>query len=64
MSTITAVENVSLDGVMQAPGRPDEDLRGGFAHGGWAVPYNDDVSARVAGEGLARDGAMLFGRFT
>lgn len=64
MSTITAVENVSLDGVMQAPGRPDEDPRGGFAHGGWAVPYNDEVGMRVAGEGLAREGAMLFGRFT
>jgi|SRR5215217_265176 len=64
MRTITAVENVSLDGVMQAPGHPDEDRRGGFAHGGWAVPYNDEVSARIAGEGLARPGAMLFGRVT
>jgi acyl-coenzyme A thioesterase PaaI-like protein len=49
MSRITAVENVSLDGVMQAPGQPDEDRRGGFAHGGWAVAYSDDVSARIAG---------------
>ena len=64
MPKITAVENVSLDGVMQAPGRPDEDTRGGFAHGGWAMPYNDEVSAGIAAEGLASEGAMLFGRFT
>ena len=38
MRKIAAVESISLDGVMQAPGRPDEDERGGFAHGGWAVP--------------------------
>ena len=38
---VVVVESVTLDGVMQAPGRPDEDERGGFAHGGWAVPYDD-----------------------
>ena len=36
MRRITAIEHLTLDGVMQAPGRPDEDERGGFAHGGWA----------------------------
>ena len=36
MGRIVAVESVTLDGVMQAPGRPDEDGRGGFPHGGWA----------------------------
>ncbi|MEJ2305551.1 MAG: hypothetical protein P8Y14_28865 [Anaerolineales bacterium] len=41
MGKITVVNNVTLDGVMQAPARPDEDTRGGFAHGGWAIPYQD-----------------------
>lgn len=66
MTKITAIESVTLDGVMQAPGSPDEDTRGGFAHGGWAQPYNDEVSMRVASEGMAsgEGGAMLFGRVT
>ena len=64
MATITAVESVTLDGVMQAPGSPDEDPRGGFAHGGWAQPYNDEVSMRIATQGMASEGAMLFGRVT
>jgi dihydrofolate reductase len=64
MATITAVESVTLDGVMQAPGAPDEDTRGGFAHGGWAQPYADEVQMREMGEGMAREGGMLFGRST
>jgi dihydrofolate reductase len=64
MRKITVVNNVTLDGVMQAPGRPDEDTRGGFAHGGWAQPYNDEVMGRVMGEGMSRRGALLFGRRT
>jgi dihydrofolate reductase len=56
--------SVTLDGVMQAPGRPDEDRRGGFEHGGWAVPYGDEVMAGVAGEGMANPGSLLFGRRT
>jgi dihydrofolate reductase len=50
--------------VMQAPGRPDEDRRGGFEHGGWAQPYNDPVMASVAAEGMASTGPLLFGRRT
>jgi dihydrofolate reductase len=61
---IVAVENVTLDGVMQAPGRPDEDTRDGFAHGGWAVPYNDEVMGRAMGERMATEGALLLGRRT
>ena len=64
MRKITVFNSVSLDGVMQAPGRPDEDRRGGFEHGGWALSYADPVMASVAGEGMARGGAMLFGRRT
>jgi len=64
MRTITVFNSVSLDGVMQAPGRPDEDRRDGFRHGGWAVSYADPVMASFAGEGLAREGGLLFGRRT
>jgi dihydrofolate reductase len=56
--------SLTLDGVMQAPGRPDEDRRGGFEHGGWAQPYNDPVMASVAAEGMANGGALLLGRRT
>lgn len=56
--------NVSLDGVVQAPGRADEDRRDGFSHGGWATPYFDSVMARVAGEGMSSMPALLFGRRT
>ena len=64
MGKIVVVNHVTLDGVMQAPGRPDEDLRGGFQHGGWALPYNDAVMGRVMAEGMAKGGALLFGRRT
>jgi dihydrofolate reductase len=56
--------NLTLDGVMQAAGRPDEDLRGGFEHGGWALPYNDPVMGRVMGERMAQGGPLLLGRRT
>lgn len=64
MATITVFESVTLDDVMQAPGRPDEDPRGGFADGGWAAPYQDEVAGRFAAEGMAHGGALLFGRRT
>lgn len=58
------MENVTLDGVMQAPGGADEDTRGGFRHGGWAHPYADHVMAETMGKGMSDDGVMLFGRRT
>jgi dihydrofolate reductase len=64
MRKVTVTNNISLDGVMQAPGRPDEDTRGGFQRGGWALPYNDPVMGRVMGEGMAHTGALLLGRRT
>ncbi|SFT71807.1 Dihydrofolate reductase [Geodermatophilus amargosae] len=64
MGTISIVENVSLDGVVQAPGSPDEDTRGGFSRGGWFAPYPDAVLGEVMGRGMAGEGAMLFGRRT
>lgn len=56
--------SLSLDGVMQAPRRPDEDVRGGFSRGGWTLPYADEVMARVMGEGMANSGPLLLGRRT
>jgi dihydrofolate reductase len=64
MRKVVVFNSVTLDGVMQAPGRADEDRRDGFAHGGWAVPYNDPVMGRVAAEGMANAGPLLFGRRT
>jgi dihydrofolate reductase len=64
MSKIVAFTSLTVDGVMQAPGRPDEDRRGGFAHGGWALPYADSVLGAVSGGSMASTGALLFGRRT
>jgi dihydrofolate reductase len=64
MRKVSVTINLSLDGVMQGPGRPDEDTRGGFQRGGWALPYNDPVMGRVMGEGMAHTGALLLGRRT
>jgi dihydrofolate reductase len=64
MSKIIVNNLLTLDGVMQAPGRPDEDTRGGFTHGGWATPYADAVMGAKAAEGMANTGALLFGRRT
>jgi dihydrofolate reductase len=64
MRRVVVTMNVTLDGVMQAPGRADEDVRGGFAHGGWALPYDDAIKAEAMGRGMAQTGAMLFGRRT
>ena len=55
---------LTLDGVMQAPGAPDEDREGGFAHGGWQVPYFDDVGGRLVTEGIADADGFLLGRKT
>jgi dihydrofolate reductase len=64
MGRVVVTEGVTLDGVMQAPGRPDEDPRDGFRYGGWAVPYNDPVMGEVMGAGMSRTGALLLGRRT
>jgi len=64
MGKIVVNVSLTLDGVMQAPGRADEDTRGGFQHGGWAIPYFDPVMAGVAAEGMAKMPALLLGRRT
>jgi dihydrofolate reductase len=61
---VVVIEHVTLDGVMQAPGRPDEDERGGFEHGGWAHARTDEVMGRQMGERMAKGGPLLFGRRT
>jgi dihydrofolate reductase len=64
MARISLFQSVTLDGVIQGPGRPDEDTRGGFAHGGWGQGYQDEVSMQFAAEGMSKDGALLFGHRT
>jgi dihydrofolate reductase len=69
MAKVIVVNHVTLDGVMQAPARPDEDTRGGFEHGGWAIAGNDEVMGRKMGERMARGegmarGGLLLGRRT
>ncbi len=64
MAKLLVVEMLSLDGVMQAPGGPDEDRSGGFEHGGWAMPYFDEVAGEGASKSMAETGAFLFGRKT
>jgi dihydrofolate reductase len=64
MRTITVFNHLTLDGVMQAPGRPDEDTRGGFKHGGWATSRNDDVMNEVIGSSMTDIGGLLLGRRT
>jgi dihydrofolate reductase len=65
MAQIVAFESITLDGVMQGPGRPDEDTRGGFTHGGWAAPYSDTPEqGRAVAESMSTTGAMLLGRRT
>jgi len=55
---------LTLDGVMQAPGGPDEDREGGFVHGGWQAPYADEVMGRLVTEGFADADGFLLGRKT
>lgn len=64
MRKVVVVEWMTLDGVVQAPGQPDEDRDGGFEHGGWHLPYFDDTSRAWVVQGYAEAGGFLFGRRT
>jgi dihydrofolate reductase len=64
MGRVIVMNGVTLDGVMQGPGRPDEDTRDGFEHGGWAIPGGDEAMVAKMGERMGGDRAFLFGRRT
>ena len=64
MRKVLVTAFVTLDGVMQAPGGPDEDREGGFEHGGWAVPHFDESLIRTVAEFTSRADALLLGRKT
>src|SRR6185503_6247849 len=64
MRKIITITHVTLDGIMQAPGGPEEDPTGGFTHGGWSMPYGDDASGEVLGKIMAGEFDLLLGRRT
>src|SRR5438552_11578015 len=64
MGKVIVMNHLTLDGVMQGPGRPDEDTRDGFERGGWGVPYSDEAMVAEMGERMGGDRAFLFGRRT
>ncbi|MEV8030473.1 dihydrofolate reductase family protein [Streptomyces sp. NPDC086182] len=64
MGKLTLTAFVTLDGVHQAPGGPEEDRSGGFDHGGWSVPYGDEDFGRFVTDGFSRVDAFLLGRRT
>ena len=64
MRKVIVSEFLTLDGVTQAPGLPDEDRSGGFVHGGWQVPLMDEEAGSAITEGLAATGGLLLGRVT
>ncbi len=64
MGNVIVMNHITLDGVMQGPGRPDEDTREGFERGGWAAPRGDETIAAKMGERMGASFAFLFGRRT
>jgi dihydrofolate reductase len=64
MRKLVVLSFVSMDGVMQAPGGPEEDVSGGFKYGGWTVPYFDDFMGKVMEEQMGRPFDLLLGRRT
>ena len=64
MRKIIVLEFVSLDGVMQAPGGPKEDISGGFKYGGWTFPFFDEFSGKVMEEQMSKSFELLLGRTT
>jgi dihydrofolate reductase len=64
MSRVVVINFISLDGIIQAPLRADEDTDGGFAHGGWVQPFMDETVAAFMGGATSRAAGLLLGRRT
>jgi len=64
MSKVVAIEQITLDGVMQGPARPDEDTRDGFEYGGWAAARGDPAMVEVPGARMGSSWSLLVGRTT
>jgi dihydrofolate reductase len=64
MSRVVVINFISLDGIIQAPLRADEDVDGGFAHGGWVQPFMDETVATFMGGATSRAAGLLLGRRT
>jgi dihydrofolate reductase len=64
MRKIIVLSFISLDGVMQAPGGPEEDTSGNFKYGGWTVPYFDEEAGKLMGEQMTKPFDLLLGRKT
>jgi hypothetical protein len=64
MRKLTVLEHISMDGVIQAPGGPEEDTSGGFAYGGWIAPYSDEVLGTALRRQMNTPFDLLLGRIT
>lgn len=64
MRKVIVLEHISLDGIIQAPGGPDEDTSGGFAYGGWVAPYSDEVLGTALRKQMNASFDLLLGRTT
>ena len=64
MRKIVVLSFISLDGIIQAPGGPEEDSSGGFKYGGWTVPFSDEYSGKLMGEQMSMPFDLLLGRNT
>ncbi len=64
MRKVVVLEHISLDGVIQAPGGPDEDTSGGFRYGGWIAPYSDEIGGTLLRRQMNLPFDLLLGRKT
>jgi hypothetical protein len=64
MRKVIVLEHITLDGVIQAPGGPDEDTSGGFAYGGWIAPYSDPILGTLVSRQMNLPFDLLLGRKT